>query len=182
MSTAIVNEVVGTAWVREADGSLTQIQPGMAIPESATIITENGARVVLGGENTPALTIAGGREFSLAPDVFAQEVDAWGSVIADPTEVAAVDPEAAQVLEALEEGMDPFELLDATAAVAATTTAGGGDNTVISIRTKGGNSAVDQKIILQGVKVADLAADGYESQSDLINSLIDQGKLNVGDI
>ena len=47
MATVLGNEVVGTAWVVNADGSRVQVRQGMEIPENAEIITENGARVEL---------------------------------------------------------------------------------------------------------------------------------------
>ena len=122
MATVLVNEVVGTAWVVNADGSRVQVRQGMEIPENAEIITENGARVELAAEGMPALTIGEGREFALAPDVFDVNVDAFGAAV-DSSQ--PVDPDVARVLAALEEGGDIFDGLDATAATAAAGGAGG---------------------------------------------------------
>lgn len=125
MATVLVNEVVGTAWVVNADGSRTQIRQGMEIPENAEIITENGARVVLAAEGAPALTLGENHQLTLSPDLFATDIDVFTAMVEDPQGMASLDPQVAQVIAALEAGLDPFEVLDATAAAVA---GAGGDD------------------------------------------------------
>lgn len=121
IDTVLVGNVTGSAWVRASDGSLTALHQGMRISAKAEIVTEGGSTVQLLADGMPPLTVGESREMVLHPDLFETEVDAVSATVQQPE-----DPMIAQVLAALESGQDPFEFLDATAAVVGGA-AGGGD-------------------------------------------------------
>ncbi|HLS43430.1 MAG TPA: retention module-containing protein, partial [Paenalcaligenes sp.] len=119
IDTVLVTNVSGTAWLRQADGSLLPLREGMRVPVNAEIVTDNGSTVQLQGDGMPPLTVGENREFAVSPDLAQDDVD--------PTEQSVsvqADPDAARVLAALQAGEDPFEVLDPTAAVIT----GGGDD------------------------------------------------------
>lgn len=46
-NTVIINSVVGTAWLRLADGGLQPLKEGIRVPVDAEIVTGENARVEL---------------------------------------------------------------------------------------------------------------------------------------
>jgi VCBS repeat-containing protein len=117
-SSAIVNEISGRAWLRNSDGSLTELHQGSKVPAGSDIVTASGATVSLQVGNGVPIVIGEGREVALTSDVTGP--------LADPSEAAMALPsgtDSDRLLAALSDGRDPFDELDPTAAV----TAGGGD-------------------------------------------------------
>lgn len=118
-TTYLVTQLTGQAWVRGSDGSLTPLREGMTIPANAEIVTADGASVQIQAEGQPAITIGGGREVQLGASTVEQDIDPSAASIETPA-----DGDAARVLAALDEGVDPFALLDPTAAVDSGNTGG----------------------------------------------------------
>ncbi len=117
-SPAIVNEISGRAWLRHSDGSLTELHQGSKVPAGSDVVTASGATVSLQVGNGVPIVIGEGREVALTGDV--------AGPLADPSEAAVALPsetDSDRLLAALDNGLDPFDELDPTAAV----TAGGGD-------------------------------------------------------
>ncbi|MFT0849832.1 retention module-containing protein, partial [Achromobacter sp. F4_2707] len=119
-SVSLITQVTGQAWVRGTDGSLTPLREGMSVPADAQIVTADGASVQLQPEGMPAVSIGENRQVQLGADMAQAPVDPSAAAAG-----ALPDGDAARVLAALQAGEDPFEVLDATAAV---TTGGGGDD------------------------------------------------------
>src|SRR5690625_1879760 len=110
-STVVITQITGQAWIREADGTMTPIHQGMQIPADANIVTAEGASVQLQANGQAPVTIGENRDMRAGAEIAQADVD--------PAVNAAVpaDPQAAQVLAALDAGDDPFDVLDPTAAV-----------------------------------------------------------------
>src|SRR5690606_11899129 len=127
-TTSLVTELTGQAWIRGADGSLTPLHQGMRVPTDASIVTADGARVQLQADGVPPVTIGGGREVQLSAEMSEAEVDVSTAAVQPPAA-----PAVAQVLAALNEGADPFENLDPTAAVLGGGAGGDGGNSFTRI-------------------------------------------------
>ncbi|OWT62168.1 hypothetical protein CEY09_22765, partial [Achromobacter marplatensis] len=139
-SPAVVNEISGRAWIRNSDGSLTELHQGSKVPAGSDIVTASGATVSLQVENGMPIVIGEGREVAVNGDM--------AGPLADPTEAAVAAPsgtDSDRLLAALQAGRDPFDELDPTAAVVA----GGGD--------AGGSSFVRLARILETTSPLDLA-------------------------
>ncbi|MDG9968719.1 retention module-containing protein [Achromobacter mucicolens] len=139
-SPAVVNEISGRAWIRNSDGSLTELHQGSKVPAGSDIVTASGATVSLQVENGMPIVIGEGREVAVNSDMTGP--------LADPTEAAVAPPsgtDSDRLLAALQAGRDPFDELDPTAAVVA----GGGE--------AGGSSFVRLARILETTSPLDLA-------------------------
>ncbi|WBX90125.1 retention module-containing protein [Achromobacter mucicolens] len=139
-SPAVVNEISGRAWIRNSDGSLTELHQGSKVPAGSDVVTASGATVSLQVENGMPIVIGEGREVAVNSDMTGP--------LADPTEAAVAPPsgtDSDRLLAALQAGRDPFDELDPTAAVVA----GGGE--------AGGSSFVRLARILETTSPLDLA-------------------------
>ncbi|HLU18313.1 MAG TPA: retention module-containing protein, partial [Pusillimonas sp.] len=112
VTTLLVTQLVGQAWIRNPDGTLTPLRPGMSVPVDANIVTADGSMVVLEADGYPPIVIGGGRDVVLSADMFATDVDVT-TVAVEGLENSDVQ----RVLDALNSGSDPFSSLDSTAAV-----------------------------------------------------------------
>ncbi|QVQ29128.1 retention module-containing protein [Achromobacter deleyi] len=139
-SPAVVNEITGRAWIRNSDGSLTELHQGSKVPAGSDVVTASGATVSLQVENGMPIVIGEGREVAVNGDMTGP--------LADPSEAAVAPPsgtDSDRLLAALQAGRDPFDELDPTAAVVA----GGGE--------AGGSSFVRLARILETTSPLDLA-------------------------
>ncbi|PPA73474.1 hypothetical protein C4E15_26030, partial [Achromobacter spanius] len=137
---AVVNEISGRAWIRNSDGSLTELHQGSKVPAGSDIVTASGATVSLQVENGMPIVIGESREVAVNGDITGP--------LADPSEAALTPPtgtDSDRLLAALQAGRDPFDELDPTAAIVA----GGGD--------AGGSSFVRLARILETTTPLDLA-------------------------
>ena len=140
-SPAIVSELTGRAWIRNSDGSLTELHEGSKVPAGSDIVTASGATLTLQVENGMPLVIGENRDVAL-------NGDAGAGPLADPSEAAVAPPsgtDSDRLLAALEAGRDPFDELDPTAAIVA----GSGD--------AGGSSFVRLARILETTTPLDLS-------------------------
>ena len=111
-SPAVVTELTGRAWIRNSDGSLTELHQGSKVPAGSDVVTASGATVALQVENGMPIVIGEGRQVAMNGDV--------SGALPDPTEAAVTPPkgtDSERLLAALQSGQDPFEVLDPTAAV-----------------------------------------------------------------
>ncbi|CAB3683918.1 VCBS domain-containing protein [Achromobacter pestifer] len=139
-SPAVVNEISGRAWIRNSDGSLTELHQGSKVPAGSDIVTASGATVSLQVENGMPIVIGEGREVAVNGDM--------AGPLADPSEASVAPPtgtDSDRLLAALQAGRDPFDELDPTAAIVA----GSGD--------AGGSSFVRLARILETTTPLDLA-------------------------
>ncbi|QKH39929.1 retention module-containing protein [Achromobacter denitrificans] len=147
-SPAVVNEISGRAWIRNSDGSLTELHQGSKVPAGADVVTASGATVSLQVGDGMPLVIGEGREVAMNADV--------GGPLADPSEAAVAPPsgtDSDRLLAALRDGRDPFDDLDPTVA-------GGGD--------AGGSSFVRLARILETTSPLDLAYPNPARGEDIL--------------
>ncbi|MFY3236819.1 retention module-containing protein, partial [Achromobacter xylosoxidans] len=152
-SPAVVNEITGRAWIRNSDGSLTELHQGSKVPAGSDIVTASGATVALQVENGMPIVIGEGRAVAVTEDM--------AGPLADPTEAAVAAPKGTdsdRLLAALQVGQDPFDVLDPTAA---TLTGGSGDD--------GGGSFVRLARILETTSPLDLAYPNPGRGADTID-------------
>ncbi|PJM68426.1 hypothetical protein CV751_19575 [Achromobacter ruhlandii] len=152
-SPAVVTEITGRAWIRNSDGSLTELHQGSNVPAGSDVVTASGASVALQVENGMPIVIGEGREVAVTGDM--------AGPLADPTEAAVAPPKGTdsdRLLATLQAGQDPFEVLDPTAA---TLTGGGGDD--------GGGSFVRLARILETASPLDLAYPNPGRGADTID-------------
>ncbi len=152
-SPAVVTEITGRAWIRNSDGSLTELHQGSNVPAGSDVVTASGASVALQVENGMPIVIGEGREVAVTGDM--------AGPLADPTEAAVAPPKGTdsdRLLAALQAGQDPFEVLDPTAA---TLPGGGGDD--------GGGSFVRLARILETTSPLDLAYPNPGRGADTID-------------
>ncbi|CUR67891.1 retention module-containing protein [Achromobacter xylosoxidans] len=152
-SPAVVNEITGRAWIRNSDGSLTELHQGSKVPAGSDIVTASGATVALQVENGMPIVIGEGRAVAVTEDM--------AGPLADPTEAAVAAPKGTdsdRLLAALQAGQDPFDVLDPTAA---TLTGGSGDD--------GGGSFVRLARILETTSPLDLAYPNPGRGADTID-------------
>uniref|UniRef100_UPI0039EE3DC9 retention module-containing protein n=1 Tax=Bordetella sputigena TaxID=1416810 RepID=UPI0039EE3DC9 len=140
---AVVTQVVGRAWIRNSDGSLTELHAGSRIPPDTEIVTASGATVALQTEGGMPLTIGENRDVAFNADMAGQPVDRSEAAVAAPT-----GTDSDRLLAALQNGQDPFDNLDPTAALVA----GGGD--------AGGSSFVRLARVVEATTPLDLAYPG----------------------
>jgi len=140
---ATVTEISGRAWVRQPDGSLAELRPGVAIPLQSEIVTAPGASVTLAVDGAAPVTIGGNRSVAIT-DEFAASVEPDASAIS-----LLNMTDSARLLAALESGEDPFGVLEATAAIAG---GPGGDD--------GGGGFVRLLRILESTTPPDLGGGG----------------------
>ncbi|CCJ57889.1 putative hemolysin [Bordetella bronchiseptica MO149] len=139
-SPAVVTAVTGRAWIRNSDGSLTELHEGSKVPQGSDIVTASGSTVALQVDGGMPLVIGEGREVAVTPDLNGGGGDASEAAVALPT---TTDSE--RLLAALQDGRDPFDELDPTAAVIG----GSGDSA--------GSSFVRLAKILESTTPMDLA-------------------------
>ncbi|WP_415834913.1 retention module-containing protein, partial [Bordetella bronchialis] len=140
---AVVTQVVGRAWIRNKDGSLTELHVGSRIPPDTEIVTASGGTVALQTEGGMPLTIGENRDVAFNADMAGQPVDRSEAAVAPPT-----GTDSDRLLAALQNGQDPFDNLDPTAALVA----GGGD--------AGGSSFVRLARVVESTSPLDLAYPG----------------------
>ncbi len=106
-----VAQIIGKAWVRQADGSLREIQPGDRISEGQILVTGSASSVTLHDAHGGMVTIGETREVLADATLLAQDTPT-------PQEAALRQPDANidRALQALSTGSDPFAELDPTAA------------------------------------------------------------------
>ena len=100
---AVVTQVTGRAWIRNSDGSLTELHQGGKIPAGSEIVTASGASVILQVENGMPVVIGESRDVYYDTEMTSQT---------DPSEAAVTPPQGTdseRLLAALEAGQDPFE-------------------------------------------------------------------------
>jgi len=163
-SPAIVTALNGQAWIRNSDGSRTELHMGSKIPPGSDIVTDSGATVQIQMEDGGMpLTIGGDREVA-----FNEQVT---SVPADPTEGQVAPPtgtDSERLLTALQAGQDPFQALDLDP-TAATMVGGGGG---------GGASFVRLARILENTSPLDLAFQNPGAADDTFRLAADDGTLS----
>ena len=163
-SPAIVNEVTGRAWIRNSDGSLTELHQGSKVPAGSDIVTASGATVSLQVENGMPIVIGEAREVAMSADL--------AGPLGDTSEAAVTPPsgtDSDRLLAALQAGRDPFDDLDPTAAIVA----GGGD--------AGGSSFVRLARILESTTPLDLAYPNPARADDTLNRVSGAGATGDGD-
>ncbi|MCT9813533.1 retention module-containing protein, partial [Acidovorax sp. Be4] len=116
-ATVLVTQLIGQAWIRAADGSLTVIHQGMRIPVDAEIVTASGSSMQLQADGMPPLTVGENQATVLTADLFMPPTPSEAAVAVPP------DATTAALIAAINAGQDPFAQLDPTAAVLT----GGGD-------------------------------------------------------
>jgi len=134
-----VTEISGRAWVRQPDGSLTELAPGSTVPAQSEVVTASGASVTLSIDGAAPITIGEDRSVAIT-DELATPIDPSEAVI------QANMTDSDRLLAALESGDDPFNILEATAAIAG---GPGGDD--------GGGSFVRLLRIFESTTPLDLA-------------------------
>ena len=85
-SPAVVTELTGRAWIRNSDGSLTELHQGSKVPAGSDVVTASGATVALQVENGMPIVIGEGRQVAMNGDV--------SGALPDPTEAAVTPPRA----------------------------------------------------------------------------------------
>jgi len=106
-----VTQITGRAWVRQADGSLSELRPGATIPARSEVITEAGGFVVLAIDGAAPITIGENRTVAITDDMMRSTDSNAAAVQTDMTD-------STRLLAALNLDDDPFSILDATQAVA----------------------------------------------------------------
>ncbi|QEK93958.1 retention module-containing protein [Achromobacter insolitus] len=157
-SPAVVNEISGRAWIRNSDGSLTELHQGSKVPAGSDVVTASGATVSLQVENGMPIVIGEGREVAVNGEMTGP--------LADPSEAAVAPPsgtDSDRLLAALRDGRDPFDELDPTAAIVA----GGGD--------AGGSSFVRLARILETTTPLDLSYPNPSRGEDVLPRLSGTG-------
>ena len=71
-SPAVVTELTGRAWIRNSDGSLTELHQGSKVPAGSDVVTASGATVALQVENGMPIVIGEGRQVAMNGDVSAR--------------------------------------------------------------------------------------------------------------
>ncbi|MFA7438291.1 type I secretion C-terminal target domain-containing protein, partial [Castellaniella sp.] len=165
----------------EFPDGITTLSDGSTNP----LIGSDATDVLVGGDGDDVLIGGRGDDFLVGgagDDVFKWEFGDEGSV-AHPASDTILDFGTGPADPRGADRLDLSELLDAD-------TSGSldqylrveesGADTVIKVDTGGqvGAGHFDQEIILKGVSFADLGLDAGSSQNDLINKLIDDGKLD----
>ncbi|MFA7579608.1 choice-of-anchor K domain-containing protein, partial [Castellaniella sp.] len=163
-----------------ADG-VTTISDG----STDTLLGAEGTDVLIGGDGDDVLIGGQGSDFLVGgagDDVFRWEFGDAGSVAQPASDTildfgtGGADPHGADRLDltGLLDGdaggsLDEYFLIEES-----------GADTVIKVDTGGqvGSGHFDQEIILKGVSFEDLGLDAGSSQNDMINKLIDDGKLD----
>ena len=140
-SPAVVTELTGRAWIRNSDGSLTELHQGSKVPAGSDVVTASGATVALQVENGMPIVIGEGRQVAMNGDVSAR-----CPIRPKPPSLPPKGTDSERLLAALQSGQDPFEVLDPTAAVVS---GGPGDD--------GGGSFVRLACILETTSPLDLA-------------------------
>jgi len=109
---ATVTEISGRAWVRQPDGSLTELNHGDVIAPQSEVVTTSGTSVTLAINGAAPITIGEDRSVAITDAL---------AIPADPSAAAVTPPsmtDSERLLAALESGDDPFGILEATAAIA----------------------------------------------------------------
>jgi len=135
-----VTAIFGRAWARHPDGSLSELRAGSPVASDSEIITASGASVTLTVADAAPITIGEDRSVALT------EALTTPAVSADAALVPLDQTDAERLLAALESGDDPFDILEATAAIAG---GPGGDD--------GGSSFVRLLRIVEATVPLDLA-------------------------
>ncbi len=149
---AVVTQVTGRAWIRNSDGSLTELHVGSRVPADSDVVTATGATVALQVNDGLPLVIGENRDVSFNADMAGHPVDAKEASVAPPQ-----GTDSDRLLAALNSGQDPFDNLEPTAALIS----GGGDG--------GGSSFVRLARIVEST-----------SPLDLVNGVAAAPAVNVG--
>jgi len=56
-STVVITKLIGQAWIRHPDGSLTALSEGVRIAADAEVVTASGSSVQLQADGQPPLTV-----------------------------------------------------------------------------------------------------------------------------
>ena len=161
---AIVNEISGRAWIRNSDGSLTELHQGSKVAVGSDVVTASGATVSLHIENGMPIVIGEDRDVALTSEMTGILDDASEAAVAPP---AGTDSD--RLLAALQDGRDLFDELDPTAAVVA----GGGGG--------GGSSFVRLARLLETTSPLDLAYSNPARDEAVLPRMSSIGPVNGDD-
>mgnify|MGYP001344742664 FL=1 len=109
-TSALITKLEGQAWIRNAEGNLQPLRVGMRIPLDAEIVTAAGSQLSLQGDEKGGVQVAENQQLKLADELF---------VAVEPSEAALAtqaDADVNTLIAALNQGQDPLEELDSTAA------------------------------------------------------------------
>ncbi|WP_304502635.1 retention module-containing protein [Bordetella sp. LUAb4] len=143
---AVVTQVTGRAWIRNADGSLTELHVGSRVPADSDVVTASGATVALQVNDGLPLLIGENRDVSFNADMAGQPVDAKEASVAPPQ-----GTDSDRLLAALNSGQDPFDNLEPTAALISGGGDGGGSSFVRLARVVESTTPLD---LVNGVSAA----------------------------
>jgi len=79
-----VTEITGRAWVRQADGALSELRPGAVVALQSEVVTAAGAAVTLAIDGTAPITIGENRRVAIT-DALIAPVDPSEAVFAPST-------------------------------------------------------------------------------------------------
>ena len=106
---ATVAFLQGQAWAKSPDGSLRPLAVGSVLQDNEVVVTAEGARVELDLGNNELVTVQGGQELGMSPDL---NTDTATGI----DEALLSDASVQEALKVLEEGGDLTETLEETAA------------------------------------------------------------------
>jgi len=84
-SFATVTEISGRAWLRQPDGSLTELAPGTTVPAQSEVVTASGASVTLSINGSAPITIGENRSVAITDDLITPADPAAASIAPPPT-------------------------------------------------------------------------------------------------
>ncbi|MEH6608862.1 MAG: retention module-containing protein, partial [Halioglobus sp.] len=123
---ANVVAVIGTAYARNADGELRELNPGDVLLEGETVVTPDGSRVELELTNGNPFIVSDVEEMAITRDLMAETA-------AGADESAIEDESVDAILAALESGEDLGDVLQATAAGGSASGPGGEGSSFIRL-------------------------------------------------
>ncbi|ALM83284.1 retention module-containing protein [Bordetella sp. N] len=162
---AVVTQVTGRAWIRNSDGSLTELHVGSRVPADSDVVTAGGATVALQVNDGLPLIIGENRDVSFNADMAGQPVDPKEASVAPPQ---GTDSE--RLLAALNSGQDPFDNLEPTAALISGGGDGGGSSFVRLARVVESTTPLD---LVNGVSAAPAANVGIADAASSTTALND---------
>ncbi|OWT79863.1 MULTISPECIES: retention module-containing protein [unclassified Achromobacter] len=162
---AVVTQVTGRAWIRNADGSLTELHVGSRVPADSDVVTAGGATVALQVNDGLPLVIGENRDVSFNADMAGQPVDPKEASVAPPQ-----GTESDRLLAALNSGQDPFDNLEPTAALISGGGDGGGSSFVRLARVVESTTPLD---LVNGVSAAPAVNVGIADAASSTTALND---------
>src|SRR5690606_38914080 len=147
----------GLVWMSSVDGERVLLRVGMRVSDDAELITDRGASVHMQMAGLQEIVIGGNREFVFSVDVVDPGADAVAAVV-----VEVVRPQIDRLIAAIEEGRDPFDEVDPTAAILE----GGGG---------GGGTFVRLARILESTSPLEIDAAAVDSSAGSDNSRLGSG-------